>query len=396
MLFCWMIDTLPKGCIDEGGASPSGGTTMDLDRHDFQLDQLMERIQANDNRLIALQIPEGLKMQALEMMDTIETETSAKVVLAADPCYGACDLVHDKMKLMGVELVAHMGHSQMNIESGMPTQFIDVTYDGDPDLTPVIPFLNAHKAIAQTRMANQGQVEGMSEEEAQERFLDAVGRMAPLTDTKLGLVGSIQHLHLLPDFHDRLEKAGYDVTIPIGGARLSFPGQVLGCNYSGDDDSIGHYLFLGSGDFHPIGLVLHTGKPLAMLDPYTGDAEEMSLERIERILRQRSGLIMASGDAQRFGILIGEKPGQMRRTLALRMKRMLEKHGKKGYLLALEHIGPDLIDFYPVDAFVNTACPRIAIDDAVRYNKPLITPFELEVALGEKKWETGYQFDEIP
>ena len=51
---------------------------MDLDRHDFQLDQLMERIQANDNRLIALQIPEGLKMQALEMMDTIETETSAK------------------------------------------------------------------------------------------------------------------------------------------------------------------------------------------------------------------------------------------------------------------------------------------------------------------------------
>jgi len=369
---------------------------MDLDRHDFQLDQLMERIQANDNRLIALQIPEGLKMQALEMMDTIETETSAKVVLAADPCYGACDLVHDKMKLMGVELVAHMGHSQMNIESGMPTQFIDVTYDGDPELTPVIPFLDAHKAIAQTRMANQGQIEGMSEEEAQERFLDAVGRMAPLTDTKLGLVGSIQHLHLLPDFHDRLEKAGYDVTIPIGGARLSFPGQVLGCNYSGDDDSIGHYLFLGSGDFHPIGLVLHTGKPLAMLDPYTGDAEEMSLERIERILRQRSGLIMASGDAQRFGILIGEKPGQMRRTLALRMKRMLEKHGKKGYLLALEHIGPDLIDFYPVDAFVNTACPRIAIDDAVRYNKPLITPFELEVALGEKKWETGYQFDEIP
>jgi 2-(3-amino-3-carboxypropyl)histidine synthase len=122
----------------------------------------------------------------------------------------------------------------------------------------------------------------------------------------------------------------------------------------------------------------------------------MSLERIERILRQRFGLIMSCGDAQSFGILIGEKPGQMRRSLALKMKRMLENHGKKGYLLALEHVGPDLIDFYPVDAFVNTACPRIAIDDAIRYRKPLITPFELEVALGEKKWETGYMFDEIP
>ena len=48
---------------------------MDLDRHDFQLDELVKRIQDNDNRLIALQVPEGLKMQALEMMDQIESET---------------------------------------------------------------------------------------------------------------------------------------------------------------------------------------------------------------------------------------------------------------------------------------------------------------------------------
>ena len=367
-----------------------------MERHDFELNDLIDKIQTNDHRLVALQVPEGLKMQALEMMDAIESETSAKIVLAADPCYGACDLVHDKMKLMGVELVAHMGHSQMNIDSGMPTQFINVTYDGDPEILPVLPILEQHRAMAQQRLQQQNDDTQMSDEEAQERFMDAVGRLAPLTDAKLGLVGSIQHLHLLPDFVERLEKAGYDVTIPIGGARLSFPGQVLGCNYSGDDASIGHYLFLGSGDFHPIGLVLHTGKPLAMLDPYTGDAEEMSLERIERILRQRFGLIMSCQDAQTFGILIGEKPGQMRRTLALRMKKLLEQHGKKGYLLALEHIGPDLIDFYPVDAFVNTACPRIAIDDAVRYRKPLITPFELEVALGEKQWQHGYQFDEIP
>ena len=296
---------------------------MDLDRHDFELDELMERIRSNDNRLIALQVPEGLKMQALEMMDTIETETSAQVVLAADPCYGACDLVHDKMQLMGVELVAHMGHSQMNIDSGMPTQFINVTYDGDPELKPVLPWLEQHRAMAQQRLDQQGEATKLSEEEAQEKFMDAVGRMAPLTDTKLGLVGSIQHLHLLPEFHDRLEQAGFDVTVPVGGARLSFPGQVLGCNYSGDDPSIGHYLFLGSGDFHPIGLVLHTGKPLAMLDPYTGEAEEMSLQRIERILRQRFGLIMSVQDANTFGILIGEKPGQMRRTLALRMKLSL-------------------------------------------------------------------------
>ena len=367
---------------------------MDLERHDFQLDDLVERIKDNDHRLVALQVPEGLKMQALEMMDAIEENSAAKVVLAADPCYGACDLVHDKMRMMGVELVAHMGHSAMNIDSGMPTHFIPVTYDGDPEIDPVVPILARHKAIAEARMSKKE--EELTDEEAQERFLDAVGRVAPLSGTRLGLVGSIQHLHLLQEYKERLEKAGFDVEIPIGGARLTFPGQVLGCNYSGDDPTIGHYLFLGSGDFHPIGLVMHTGKPLALLDPYTGEAGEMSLERIERILRQRMGLIFAVDNANSFGILIGEKPGQMRRNLAIRMKRLLETHGKKGYLLALDHVGPDLIDFYPVDAFVNTACPRIAIDDAVKYDKPLITPFELEVALGEKQWENGYLFDEIP
>ena len=255
---------------------------MDMDRHDFELDELIERIKSNDNRLVALQVPEGLKMQALDMMDAIEHETSAKIVLAADPCYGACDLVHDKMQRMGVELVAHMGHSQMNIDSGMPTQFINVTYDGDPAIDPVLPILAEHHAIAVQRLAN-AQTEGdITAEDAQDRFLDAVGRVAPLTGTKLGLVGSIQHLHLIFDYKERLEAAGFEVEVPVGGARLTFPGQVLGCNYSGDQDDIGHYLFLGSGDFHPIGLVLHTGKPLAMLDPYSGDAEEMSFERIER------------------------------------------------------------------------------------------------------------------
>ena len=142
--------------------------SMDLSRHDFQLEELIDRIKGHDHRLIALQIPEGLKMQALEMMDEIEDETSAKVILAADPCYGACDLVHDKMKMMGVELVAHMGHSQMNIDSGMPTQFIDVTYDGDPAIDPVLPILAQHRAIAQARLT-EGDISELSEEEAQER-----------------------------------------------------------------------------------------------------------------------------------------------------------------------------------------------------------------------------------
>ena len=177
---------------------------MDLNRHDFELDSLIESIKSNDNRLIALQVPEGLKMQALEMMDSIEENTGAKVVLAADPCYGACDLVHNKMQMMGVELVAHMGHSQMNIDSGMPTHFINVTYDGDPDIAPALPILHAHRQLAENRLHQK--IDVSNEEDAKGAFLDAVGRVAPLEDTKLGLVGSIQHLHLIFDYKKEIRK----------------------------------------------------------------------------------------------------------------------------------------------------------------------------------------------
>ena len=141
---------------------------MDLDRHDFQLDELVERIKSNDNRLVALQVPEGLKMQALEMMDKIEDDSNAKVILAADPCYGACDLVHDKMRAMVLSW-SLKGHSQMNIDSGMPTQFISGTYDGEPEIEGILPILRSQLSIAESRMGAKISAD-LNEEEAQQIF----------------------------------------------------------------------------------------------------------------------------------------------------------------------------------------------------------------------------------
>jgi 2-(3-amino-3-carboxypropyl)histidine synthase len=61
----------------------------------------------------------------------------------------------------------------------------------------------------------------------------------------------------------------------------------------------------------------------------------------------------------------------------------------------LDNISPDLLLAYmDLDAFVVTACPRVAIDDANMYKKPLLTPKELEIVLDIRKWE-DYEIDEI-
>ncbi len=80
--------------------------------------------------------------------------------------------------------------------------------------------------------------------------------------------------------------------------------------------------------------------------------------------------------------------------LALEVKRLLESEGRKGYLLLMDFVGPEFLRGYRVDAFVNTACPRIAIDDSAQYDKPMLTPKELEIALERKEWGR-YELDEI-
>jgi 2-(3-amino-3-carboxypropyl)histidine synthase len=45
------------------------------------------------------------------------------------------------------------------------------------------------------------------------------------------------------------------------------------------------------------------------------------------------------------------------------------------------------MEFPTIDAYVNTACPRLSLDDASRFRKPVLTPNEALVVAGELTWE---------
>ena len=64
---------------------------------------------------------------------------------------------------------------------------------------------------------------------------------------------------------------------------------------------------------------------------------------------------------------------------------------QKGFLttlFALKEITPrGLMQFPTIHAFVNTACPRLALDDAPNFDKPILSINEALVLLGELNWE---------
>ena len=96
--------------------------------------------------------------------------------------------------------------------------------------------------------------------------------------------------------------------------------------------------------------------------------------------------------AKTLGVLVGLKLGQKRLDEALKIKDLAEKNGKTAFLLAIREVLPEaLMEFPSVDAYVNTACPRISLEAPSKFLKPVLTVNEFMVTVGESSWETLLQ-----
>src|SRR5205807_4744006 len=81
----------------------------------------------------------------------------------------------------------------------------------------------------------------------------------------------------------------------------------------------------------------------------------------------------------------------LRMELATDLKALAEKHGKQANLFLMDLVAPELLQGYRVDAWVNTACPRIAIEDILQYKQPMLTPQRSEERRVGKEGRTGQE-----
>lgn len=329
-----------------------GGFSHEL--FDLDLDFAIDLIKRSGARSVGIQVPEGLKRMASTIAKEIEDKTGADVIVSGDPCYGACDVDLDLCR--AADLVIQIGHSEMLYE--------------DPILDKVV--------YIEARMRAD--------------VKEAVGRAADfISGRRVGVVTTVQHVHKLAEVQEVLEKRGIKGVVRPGGDRTRHPGQVLGCNFEAARGlDVDEYLFVGTGQFHPLGVSLATGKIVVAADPVTGN---VSVVDALPILKRRYGAIARASDAERIAVLVSKKPGQRRMDLARRMMSLGEEQGKRMVLVYLDRMEPDALVNLGVDAAVCTACPRIALDDQAKYPVPILTPPEFEVLLGER--EGDYLLDEI-
>jgi 2-(3-amino-3-carboxypropyl)histidine synthase len=185
-----------------------------------------------------------------------------------------------------------------------------------------------------------------------------------------------------------LQSQGIDARVGAGSTRTPFRGQVLGCSFAaakvpGADE----ILFVGTGFFHAIGIAITTRKRVIALDPITGTAQEVSGDTL---LRRRFAVIEKARKAKTVGIILSTKSGQQRMALAHRLSS-LSPHTT---IVTMREVSPDELLNLGFACYVNTACPRLAYDDQVRFPVPVLSPQEFEIVCGVRTWD-DYAIDEI-
>ena len=322
-----------------------------LEEYDFDLSHVTSLIKEKHAKVVGLQFPDGFRREALRISGEISQNTGVRCVISANSCFGACDV--DTGLLKSADIMFQFGHAEIPNITVADTHFIEAR-----SLTPVLPVIK--------------QV------------------ISEIPD-HIGLISTAQFVHTLTDVQKYLADHGITGVIHHGDKRIAYPGLVLGCNFSAAAPNCDEYLYIGTGDFHALGVALATKKPVRIVDPVT---EEIRMPDVDRMLRKRCAAIERSLDAQAIGVIVSTKIGQCRKELAFDLCAMAEAHGMDAHILMMDMVTPDALRAFNLDAFVNTACPRIATDGSAGFPAPVLTPVEFEVVVGERRW-ADMVFDEI-
>ncbi len=116
----------------------------------------------------------------------------------------------------------------------------------------------------------------------------------------------------------------------------------VGCEHFEVKDDI----VICDGKFH---LKCFTGR-FIHVDPLQNEVKIINQKEVKKIFPFNA--------FNNFGILVSIKPGQFNLKLAKKIKKILERMGKKAYIFLGDEI-KDLENFPFIEVWINTACPRL-------------------------------------
>ena len=325
--------------------------------YNFEIHKTIWRIQSEKASLVALQFPEGLLMYSCVITDILSKWGNTKVIILGDVTYGACCIDDFSSQKLGADLLIHYGHSCL-VPIGVTR--IKVMY-----VFVEIKFDESHLIQCLTKAFS--------------------------SDTRMAIMGTIQFTSVVYAAHAQLRSAFPNALIPQ--AKPLSGGETLGCTAPVLED-VDILVFVADGRFHLEAAMIRNPSVTAYrYDPYGKKITHESYD-IDKMKAIRKSAIIKAQDCHTFGLVLGTLGRQGSIAIFKRIRDLLRSRGKKLVPFLMAEINPVKLELMQgIDAWIQVACPRLSIDWSDSFDKPILTPYELEVAMKETAWREVYPMD---
>ncbi|XP_061613427.1 2-(3-amino-3-carboxypropyl)histidine synthase subunit 2 [Phyllopteryx taeniolatus] len=344
----------------------------------YQIQKTCDFVCRNHFGQVALQFPDALLHDSTAVAAEIERITQAKVYILGDTSYGSCCVDEVAAEHVGADCMVHYGRACLSPSKRLPLMYVFERASIDLD--------KCNSAF-------------------RELYADTQTHILILYDVKY--THAIDHLVTLlcEDYPNVVSSRLF-----VEGEQCYSHGQT---KREPDAEQLcihfGRQLCLKSGlsiEDYDVFYVGQDGPTLrnfmmtwnrcsfSSFDPVTS-AGRVESAGVNRTLMKRFYAIERAKDANVVGILVGTLGVANYLSIIQQLKETIRSAGKKSYVFAMGKLNvPKLANFLEIDIFVLISCPENALLDSSEFYRPVVTPFEMEVACNRnREWSAEYVTD---
>ncbi|KRY61530.1 Diphthamide biosynthesis protein 1 [Trichinella britovi] len=204
-------------------------------------------------------------------------------------------------------------------------------------------------------------------------------------NSRLALVSTVQFISSLQAARKALSN---DFKIELPQVAPLSPGEVLGCTAPRFNENMDAVIFVGDGRFHLESVMIaNPDVPAFKYDPYGKKCFREHYDHKTMQKQRRLSVEMAS-NCKKFGLICGALGRQGNIRIMETVRDQLLASCREVFEFVMSEISLEKLS-----SWVQIACPRLSIDWGLQFIKPVITPYELMVAMDGIKWQKQYPMD---
>ncbi|MBN3302346.1 DPH2 synthase, partial [Amia calva] len=351
----------------------------------YQIDEICNFITQNQFQKVALQFSDELLVDSVAIASELEKRTEAKVYILGDTSYGSCCVDEVAAEHIGADGIIHYGRACLSPSRRLPLMYVFGRRPVDlqkcaSSFRELYPDKDSHVVILYDVM-----------------YFFAMDDLLQLLQSEYSnVIMSLINVEGTTSSGCKQTDGPQQETGETGTLPSSTVGHVV-CKFGRrfglrDGLSLENYgmFYVGQEGVTLTNFMMTFNQcSFCTFNPET-DVGRLESVNINRALMKRYYLIERAKDANVVGILVGTLGMSDYLAIIDHLKGIIGKAGKKSYMFAMGKLNvPKLANFLEIDIYVLVSCPENSLLDSSEFYRPVVTPFEMEIACNKNREWTG-------